>query len=480
MNTIIKTRNRLKQTLAGLGVLVLIIAGVFIFWQVQKQQETRGRASTVSWLTAQTATVSCGSNGTAVINYTFTNTEPNRSMIVTLNDTQSSASANLDLVAPGITRTGSLDTNVASLSAGKVVFHLSWADDQSQSDDIPFSYSGVSCAGGNGAPVCTDVSQSVCSWDQLPGVSQYHVSVVDVDSGQIVKSGTVASPDAQFVFPSAAGKTYQCSVSAENVCGIGDVTKSDKSTCPVPTPTPAVCVPNQSTCTWDALPGVDTYNVKVIDTNTGSTVKSGTVTSPNTSFDFPSLPAETYQCSVTPVNVCGTGPTTKGQPVTCGTPTPTPTGTLTPTPTPTETPTPTPILPTPTGTLTPSPTPTATPTPTNQPTPTPRPTYTPIPTPTPFPTYTPIPTPTLYPTYTPAPTLTPVLIVRQSQPTIIYQPGQTVYVPGQTQYVQTPGKTVYVTPTPTMAATGAVQTTAIAAGVAAILVALGGVVFLIL
>src|SRR5476649_2364728 len=110
MNNIAQTKKRFKQALIGGGFLALILAGVFIFFQVQKQQETRSRASNISWLTTQTASVTCGPNGTGVINYNFTNTEPDRGMIVTVMDTQSSASANLDLVAPGTTKTGTIDT----------------------------------------------------------------------------------------------------------------------------------------------------------------------------------------------------------------------------------------------------------------------------------------------------------------------------------------------------------------------------------
>src|SRR5581483_11065852 len=108
---------------------------------VQKTQETRGRADTISWLTAQNATVNCGSNGTAVINYNFTNTEPDRSMLVNITDPQSSQSADLGIIAPGSTKTGTIDTKLPSLDAGKVTFNLSWADNQSQTDSIDFSYS---------------------------------------------------------------------------------------------------------------------------------------------------------------------------------------------------------------------------------------------------------------------------------------------------------------------------------------------------
>jgi hypothetical protein len=445
-NSITRARNIWQKALPIFALLLLVIGGVFIFWQVRLQQENRGRASTVTWLTAQTASAVCGNDGTVVLNYSFTNTEPSRSMLVTVSDQQSSQSASLGLVAPGITKTGTLATHLASVSASQVLFDLSWADNQSQTDTVSFSYSSLDCAAP--PPVCTDVSQAVCNWDALEGATQYKVKITDLTSGTVVKSETIASSSTSLVFSSKAGRKYQCDVTTENACGVGDAGKGESS-CPLPTPTPPICIPNESVCSWDALENVTQYEVKVIDTDTGRTIKSGVVNAPDTSFRFPSQTGISYQCSVNPVNVCGKGPESKSEPNTCATPTPTPTGTLTPTPTPTVT-------------IPPTGTPSPTPTPTNQPTPTPRPTYTPIPTPTPYPTYTPAPTPTNYPTFTPAPTPTPVTIVRTQQPP--------------------PAQTVYVQPTgvPTIAPTGMFENTAIVAGVVTVLVALGGVIFLIL
>ena len=311
------------------------------------------------------------------------------------------------------------------------------------------------------------------------------VTVTNTTDNKIIISKTVSASATKLEFPSIAGKTYQCSVSAVNECSTGKTVKSQPLTCMPPiTPTPTtipVCVENQSTCAWDSLSGATDYNVQVINNDTGDIIKSGTVQAPATQFSFPSQTGISYICSVTAANECGNGNEEKSPPTTCTIPTPTitttpaitPSTTIipsispspynSPTPSPSKAPNPTPT-PTTRPTLTPYPTYTPIPTPTNYPTPTPRPTltpyptYTPMPTPTPYPTNTPIPTPTLYPTYTPIPTQ-PAYI----QPT---QPPQIIVNNNKAR--------------PTMAPTGNTETTMIVAGASALLIILGGLVFLVL
>src|SRR5260370_28497211 len=123
-NSITRMQHLFKPVIAVFLFLLLIGGGVFIFFQAQKQQETRGRASTATWLTAQSATAICGGAGSIVINVSFTNLEPSRSMIVSVTDQQSSQSANLDVIGPGATKTGVIDTKMPSLASGKVIFDL--------------------------------------------------------------------------------------------------------------------------------------------------------------------------------------------------------------------------------------------------------------------------------------------------------------------------------------------------------------------
>lgn len=204
-----------------------------------------------------------------------------------------------------------------------------------------------------------------------------------------------------------------------------------------PSPTPA-CVDNVSTCEWDPLPGAASYQYKVVETDSNTTIAEDNVDSTTTKITFTSEPNKTYECSVAAVNACGTGlPGSASATCTVNTPTPTPTDTPIPTPTsnlptdtPTQTPTPTPTIPgvptdtpTPTPTETPIPTDTLTPTPTDTPVPTD--TLTPTPTPTTvIATNTPVPSGT--PTDTPTPTNTPAPGV----PTDTSTPTPTLVNPG--------------------------------------------------
>ncbi len=97
------------------------------------------------------------------------------------------------------------------------------------------------------------------------------------------------------------------------------------------TPTPPVCAPDQSTCSWGTVSGASSYNFVVTDVGTGVVVKQGSVQAPTTSIQFSSTPGHTYNCSVTVTNACGAtsnpGQATKTCPLS---PTPTPTSCPTP------------------------------------------------------------------------------------------------------------------------------------------------------
>lgn len=168
---------------------------------------------------------------------------------------------------------------------------------------------------------------------------------------------------------------------------------------------PPACQADLATCEWDTANGATSYTYKIVNTATNEVVAEGDIAAPATSISFSSEPNNTYSCTVTPVNGCGTGDSDSAQ-TTCTVATPTPTNT--PTPTPTDV-----VTPTPTNTPTPSPTKIPTPTATNTPTPTKTVTIinTPTPTTPPIATNTPtsIPTATATPipgvTYTPTPTM---------------------------------------------------------------------------
>jgi len=126
------------------------------------------------------------------------------------------------------------------------------------------------------------------------------------------------------------------------------------------------CVPNKSTCSWDASDGATSYHYQVVSSDSSTPVTEGDT--PNTSVTFDSVPGKTYSCAVTASNDCGTSGSAKGTstcPAPSLTPIPTtPVTTETPTPSPSPSPSPSPV---PTTEVTPT-TPvavTATPIPTN-------------------------------------------------------------------------------------------------------------------
>lgn len=466
-----------KQAGLAFLILLLLIGIVFTVYQVQKQQELRGKAEDLNWITNQTAESSCSSSGTVVIKVNIQNKETNKNLDITATDLQSNISIDLGTITPGSSASGEIDTKLTKVNLGTVRFELVWSNDHNKKSIREAAYSAVdSC---QPQPVCTNSSVSLCTWDALPDTEQYQVTITNKTSGDTIKSETISAPATQLEFPSEEGVTYQCEVSAVNSCGTGNKTSSGPATCPIqPTPTPEqlICKENESICTWDALKGAEQYEVKITNPNNGKTIKTGIVNAPSTQFSFPSEFNKTYQCSVTVINKCGTGKPKIGTPVTCDlspTPTPTITPTEVPTPTTPETPAPTPSevpipsvseTPTPTPSDVPIPTPSreATPTPTKIPTPTPTERPTPTPTKTPTPTFTPTPTPTV----TPTPTLTPT-------PTITPTPTMTA----------TPTPTRPPAPTrihPTMPPTGIFETTALAAGISIALALIGGLIFFML
>lgn len=154
----------------------------------------------------------------------------------------------------------------------------------------------------------------------------------------------------------------------------------------------AQCIPNQGTCSWDALDGAVKYQFTITDQNG---VKTTGETS-DTSATFQITPGGTYTCDVKAVNDCG-GVGEAGEGVSsCATPSGTVTPTLTITPTLT-----------PTVTLTSTPTPTTRITGTVTPTITGSVTTTSTPTPTTLITGTVTPTPTVPSEITTTPTLPP-------------------------------------------------------------------------
>lgn len=392
---------------------------------------------------------------------------------------------NLGTVAHQQVKSANIITGKGSLSSGIVIFHLSWTNGSSGSDQLGASYRAINnCPNQNpNANFCPDNpsnNQGTCGWTTLEGAVGYNVVVKENDTGDIIQSISVGKDATQSAFPMIPGKPYVCSVTPVNECGSGKNNVSPEKICnaptitPSPTPPPQACLngsTSQGVCSWDSLDSANSYNITVKDLSSGKIIVTDTVQAPTTQFSFNDNGIDTYECDVTANNICGNSTLAKSPPSTCTSPTPTPNVSVSPTPTPGVSPTPTP-----------QPSPTSTPTPT--PTPTPAPTATPIPTATPKPLPTPTPV-VIVKILTPPPQQ--IVITSPPQQTIVRVPGQTQTIvqqgPPQT-VVQQPQPTARpfspVTPVPTVMATGNTTPSFIIAGTSAILLIAGGIIFFLL
>lgn len=102
-------------------------------------------AIVMAWSTSQSAHAVCQTNGTAVVDFDFTNSESSRAMDVVASDAQAGKSVNLGTVYAKQTKVGEITSGQSSLHDGSVVFHLTWTNDHSQSDTRTANYSGVTC-----------------------------------------------------------------------------------------------------------------------------------------------------------------------------------------------------------------------------------------------------------------------------------------------------------------------------------------------
>lgn len=105
------------------------------------------------------------------------------------------------------------------------------------------------------------------------------------------------------------------------------------------------CQFDKAGCVWESVSSATSYNIKVTEVETGSVVKTESVTTLNTSF--PVVQGRTYKCEVSAVSSCGSVGGTNEDTLLCEaeaflspTPTPTPVPVSTPPP---ATPAPTPV-----------------------------------------------------------------------------------------------------------------------------------------
>lgn len=144
-----------------LGIVLIVytlIVTPILFINLQRQQDTRGRAQivtpsaspvpqneSVQWATTQTAQSQCLLTGFAQIGVSFTNTETSRSMNVTATDQSSGSTINMGTIPAQQTVTGTISPNKTSLPAGTVVYKLAWTDTPSQTDQRTASYNAITC-----------------------------------------------------------------------------------------------------------------------------------------------------------------------------------------------------------------------------------------------------------------------------------------------------------------------------------------------
>lgn len=432
-------------------VLFILLLGIpLTLYQSQLQQFFKQFASQSN----QSATAICSQNSTNLtISVQFKNAEPNKDAQVTVKDVQTGSSADLGQVKRGETKSGEIITESKSLKAGSVIFTIKWSD--GSSDQYYADYKAVdACAAPSAAPLACIENQGYCRWDSSENTVEYKVVVKEKVTGSIVKEETVKHPKTESAFPMDPKKSYQCSVSVVNACGVGKEEKSAEKSC-VPTDN-TYCPANpltESSCVWDPLEGAKEYKVDIFEVESGKKIKSETVQAPIYRLTYPSEPGKGYKCSVSAVNACSESPATMSEPRVCAYPSATPEY-------------PTPTVPYPTNEV-PTPTPTVAPTPTVIPTPTP----------TLVPTNTPIPTPTRIPT--------PTIRIVQLPPRVVQQPPrggvQVVQQPVQPvqQYEQPRVTTVprSTTPAPTVVPTGDNTIPVIAGGVTLIAAFIGAILF---
>lgn len=268
--------NNFKKSQKILLTLVLLLAVAITVLLVKQQQDLRQRATD----TGLSATTACATNNTVVINVSFTNNSVSIVDVIA-KDAQSGKEVALGAVNPGESATGTIETNLESLTQNAVMFETSTGESTN------VTYNGLDCTS---TTVACEVKEAKCSWDALADTTQYKVIVKDTDSGAVIKDDLVNHPGTSITFPAEAGKSYSCEVTPVNTCGEGQKASVEAS-CPAPTPTTVV---PSATTTPTVNPSVTVTNTPVPPTNTPAPTETPRVTQPvATSTTSPSNPAAT-------------------------------------------------------------------------------------------------------------------------------------------------------------------------------------------
>lgn len=144
----------MKQLLTSPKFITITLALIALFVipltliEIQSQQNLKQNAETIMWVTNQSASTACDTNGNgANISVTFTNSEPPSSstaMTIKATDQQTGDTVNMGSIQGGTTKTSTIETGKTSLKAGTVNFALSWTDGHSGTDTRTASYKAVS------------------------------------------------------------------------------------------------------------------------------------------------------------------------------------------------------------------------------------------------------------------------------------------------------------------------------------------------
>lgn len=132
-----------KKAILVVSFLVVAIIGIPLTVMFLQQQQIFEQQA---WLTSQSASATCGSDGKVIITVQFSNTEPtgaSNAMNVTVRDTITGGTANLGTINPGQTKSGTITTTRTALPAGGVIFTLTWASGRSGTDTRSASYTAV-------------------------------------------------------------------------------------------------------------------------------------------------------------------------------------------------------------------------------------------------------------------------------------------------------------------------------------------------
>jgi len=128
----------------SLAILALVIIPLTLI-EVQSQTNIKQNAESILWVTDQSASTACATDGSgANIAVSFTNSEtPSSSteMNVTAKDQQTGDSVNMGSIQGGATSI--IKTGETSLQAGTVTFALSWTNGQSGTDSRTATYTAV-------------------------------------------------------------------------------------------------------------------------------------------------------------------------------------------------------------------------------------------------------------------------------------------------------------------------------------------------